>query len=199
MAKFQLVEEYLESHRDELAKPLGEELDYIDYEEALATVKTAMVLEEWINEIPESELLEKYNVQPGDRYSLVANAEWLLYAGQELARVLGHKEHSQQLSELRERVKHGVSKKLLPLVRLKGIGRVRAKVLYESGLTSLAKLRTVELSKLVSIPYIGPGIAKSIKEQVGGVVGLEEWKRLDQVKVAQSSIADFIEEEESEE
>lgn len=97
--------------------------------------------------------------------------------------------------ELRTRVKHGVSRKLLPLVRLKGIGRVRAQVLYNSGLTTPAKLKRAPLRQLTSLPLIGAKLAKTIKEQVGGVVDDEEWKRLDTVETEQSSLFSFIEEE----
>ena len=192
---FELVENYLEDHRDEIAIHLSQGYDYIDYEDALGEVKTAMVLEAWISEVSENDLLERYNVQPGDRYSAVTNGEWLLYSAHELARTLGMPEPRRHLIELRTRVKHGVSKKLLPLVRLKGIGRVRAQVLYNSGFTTTAKLKRADLRQLTALPLIGPRLAKTIKEQVGGVVDEQEWKRLDTVLAEQSSLTSFIEEE----
>ncbi len=94
---------------------------------------------------------------------------------------------------------HGVSKKLLPLVRLKGIGRVRAQVLYNSGFTTQAKLKRANLRQLTSLPLIGPRLSKSIKEQVGGLVDEAEWKRLDTIVVEQSSLTSFVEEEYEEE
>ncbi len=196
---YELVENYLEDHRDEISIHLSEGYDYIDYEEALGEVKTAMVLEAWISEVSENDLLERYNVQPGDRYSAATNGEWLLYSAHELADVLGMPEPKRHLIELRTRVKHGVSKKLLPLVRLKGIGRVRAQVLFNSGYTTVAKLKRADLRQLTALPLIGPRLAKSIKEQVGGVVDEQEWKRLDSILVEQSSLASFIEEEPEEE
>jgi len=195
----ELVENYLEEHRDELAVLVNEGYDYIDYEDFLGEVKTAMVLDAWINEVSESDLLERYNVQPGDRYSAVTNGEWLLYATHELAKILGLPEFRRELFALRTRVKHGVSKKLLPLVRLKGIGRVRAQVLYNSGFTTQAKLKRANLRQLTSLPLIGPRLSKSIKEQVGGIVDEAEWKRLDTILVEQSSLSSFVEEEYEEE
>ena len=67
---------------------------------------------------------------------------------------------------------------LLPLVRLKGIGRVRARILYNSGLKTLTGLKRAPLKKLTNLPLIGPKLAKKIKEQVGGFVKAEEWKKL---------------------
>jgi helicase len=196
---YELVENYLENHRDEIAIHLSQSYDYIDYEESLGEVKTAMILEAWINEVSENDLLERYNVQPGDRYSAVTNGEWLLYSAHELAQILGMTEPRRHLIELRNRVKHGVSKKLLPLVRLKGIGRVRAQVLYNSGFTTISKLKRADLRQLTALPLIGPRLAKTIKEQVGGVVDEQEWKRLDTVIAEQSSLIRFVEEESEEE
>ncbi|MBT3285364.1 DEAD/DEAH box helicase [Candidatus Bathyarchaeota archaeon] len=190
-----LVENYLEDHRDEISVHMSDGYDYIDMENFLGEVKTAMVIEAWINEVSESDLLERYNVQPGDRYSAVTNGEWLLYATQEIAKILGLNEFRREISQLRTRVKHGVSKKLLPLVRLKGIGRVRAQVLFNSGFTTQAKLKRANLRQLTALPLIGPKLSKSIKEQVGGLVDEVEWKRLDNVVAAQSSLSSFVEEE----
>jgi helicase len=194
-----LVENYLEDHRDEISAHITEGYDYIDMENFLGEVKTAMVIEAWINEVTENDLLERYNVQPGDRYSAVTNGEWLLYATQELAKILGLNEFRREISQLRTRVKHGVSMKLLPLVRLKGIGRVRAKVLYKSGFTTQAKLKRATLRQLTAIPLIGARLSKSIKEQVGGLVDEVEWKRLDKMIIEQSSLTSFVEEEYEEE
>ena len=193
------VENYLEDHRDEISVHISEGYDYIDMENFLGEVKTAMVIEAWINEVSESDLLERYNVQPGDRYSAVTNGEWLLYATQEIAKILGLPEFRREISQLRTRVKHGVSKKLLPLVRLKGIGRVRAQVLYNSGFTTQSKLKRANLRQLTSLPLIGPRLTKSIKEQVGGLVDEAEWKRLDTIVAEQSSLTSFVEEEYEEE
>jgi len=191
----EMVESYLEEHRDEVAVYVAEYEDYIDQEEFLGEVKTAMVLGAWIEEVSESDLLERFNVQPGDRYSAVTSAEWLLYSAHELADVLGLPEPRLHLRKLRERVQHGVTEKLLPLVALKGIGRVRAQILYNSGYTTLARLRKADVRQLTALPLIGPRVAMSIKEQVGGLVEKQEWERLKQEEVAQSSLSEFIEEE----
>ncbi len=47
----------------------------------------------------------------------------------------------------------------------------------------------------MEIPLIGSRLAKVIKEQVGGVVDEEEWKRLDAAVSEQRALTDFIEEE----
>jgi helicase len=193
--EMEAVESFLEEHRHELTVKLASDYDYVDYETTLGELRTTMILKAWIDETSENDLFEKYRVAPGDRYSAVHNADWLLYAAYELAKVLGTDEHRGHLRRLRDRVRYGVSEKLLPLVRLQGIGRVRAKVLYNSGFKSAASLKTAPLTRLVEIPLIGPRLAKTIKEQVGGVVDQDEWKRLDTDTSEQRSITDFFEEE----
>ena len=191
----EMVETYAEERQEEFAIPLNQEGgDYIEREQFLGEVKTAMVLDDWINEKSEADILEMHGVQPGDRYSAVHNAEWLLYAAHEITDIVGAPDHKRQLGELNDRVKHGVSKKLLPLVRLKGIGRVRARVLYNSGLTGIAEIKRAPLQRLVALPLIGPRLAKSIKEQVGGLVEEQEWKSLDKVEKEQRALTDFVEE-----
>ena len=64
------------------------------------------------------------------------------------------------------------------IVKLEGIGRVRARILYDSGLKTIHELKTARLEKLTGLPLIGPRLAKKIKEQVGGFVKAEEWQRL---------------------
>ncbi len=191
----EMVETYAEERQEEFAIPLNQEGgDYIEREQFLGEVKTAMILDEWINEKSEADILEQHGVQPGDRYAAVHNAEWLLYGAHEIADIVGAPDHRRQLGDLNDRVKHGVTKKLLPLVRLKGIGRVRARVLYNSGLTGVAELKRAPLQRLVALPLIGPRLAKSIKEQVGGLVEEQEWKSLDKAETEQKALTDFVEE-----
>jgi len=154
-----------------------------------------MVLNSWIEELSENDLLEKFNAQPGDRYSITQNAEWLLYASQELASIFKIRGLHGRLSRLKERVKQGVKEELLPLVTLRGIGRVRGRVLYNSGLRSLDDLKRVPLRRLVETPLIGAALAKSIKEQVGGLVEEDEWRKLADKESEQRAITEFIEEE----
>jgi helicase len=70
------------------------------------------------------------------------------------------------LRELHIRVSHGIKKELVPLVKLRGIGRVRARLLYNNGYKTIASLRKAEPRELARIPTIGTEIVRSIKEQL---------------------------------
>ena len=54
----------------------------------------------------------------------------------------------------------------MELVRLKGVGRVRARALYAAGFTDLAKVAAAREEDLARVPHLGPGLAQSIKRQV---------------------------------
>lgn len=170
---------FVDQHRSEFMFPVPDEWeDRIAYEEFLGEAKLAWVLESWIEEISEDEMIGKFRVQPGDLYRIINSAKWLLYASHELTRLFKHKDALPSLSKLMERVQKGVKKELLPLVRLEGIGRVRARILYNAGLKTVEDLKKAPVKKLTSLPLIGLKLAKKIKDQVGGFIKAEEWKKL---------------------
>ena len=169
----------VEEHRDEFMMEVPNEWeDRIAYEEFLGEAKLAWVLDSWIKEVTEDGIIEKFRVQPGDLYRLIATGRWLLYASHEIAALFKHKDLLPNLTELTERIKKGVKKELLPLVKLEGIGRVRARMLHNTGLKTISDLKTAPLEKLIGLPLIGPRLARKIKEQVGGFVKQKEWKKL---------------------
>jgi len=170
---------FMEEHREEFMFEAPDEwTDRIAYEEFLGEAKLAWVLNAWIEETSEDEIIERFRVQPGDLYRLIETSRWLLYASHELALLLGHRDLSPHLAGLTEQIEKGVKEELLPLVKLKGIGRVRARVLYNAGLKNLGDLKLAPFEKLTNLPMIGPKLAKSIKEQAGGVIKSKDWKRL---------------------
>ncbi len=140
--------------------------DYFELEYYLAQLKTALLLEDWINEVPEEVIVEKYDVGPGDIYSIIQTAEWIAYAASEIARLKGVFNHAKNLIILRERIKHGVREELLDLVKIKGIGRVRARALFTHGIKNLDDLIKTDITKISKIPGIGLNLAKKIKEAV---------------------------------
>jgi len=186
---------FLEKHRDELMFEEPDEwVDSIAYEEFLGEVKTAWVLKSWIDEKTEDEIIEMFGVEPGDLYQLISTSDWLLYASQELAKLLGQKDLVPKIAELRERVAKGVKAELIPLARLEGIGRARARVMFNAGLRTIEDLRKASIETLSNLPLIGPKIAKRIKEQVGGFFKSKEWERISKRKESeQHALTEYYE------
>jgi helicase len=137
------------------------------FEHCLAELKTALFLQDWIEERSEEYLLERYNLAPGDVHSRVEVAEWLLYAMEEIGRLLSFGKRN-ELAKLRLRVKHGIREELLELVSLRGIGRARARRLFARGFRNLEALRKASPRELAAVPGIGERLASRIKAQLGG-------------------------------
>jgi helicase len=170
----------MEEHKEEFITEIPSELDdQIAYQEFLGEVKTAIVLNNWIEEVSENTLIEKFRVQPGDLYRTIENAKWLLHATHEIAGLFGNKEILPLASELIERVAKGIKKELLPIVKLEGVGRIRGRIMYNAGYRAITDIKHAPIEDLTRLPLIGPRLAKKIKGQVGGFVKKETWEKLD--------------------
>ena len=70
-----------------------------------------------------------------------------------------------KLLEVRIRVRYGIKRELLDLIRLEQVGRVRARLMYNSGIKTVADLRKPDAEKTV-VGLFGKEIAKRIMDQV---------------------------------
>ena len=137
------------------------------YAEFLAQMKTASLLQDWIAEKTEKDITDRYNVGMGDVHRFVQSAEWLTYAASEISRISNATGHIPFLHNLRSRLRYGVRSDILELVSLRGVGRVRGRMLHNHNLVNLPDLHKVPLEELARIPTIGTAIAESIKKQLG--------------------------------
>lgn len=156
------VQERFWGHHEEMLV----ESDGRDLESAMSYAKTAFLLMDWMAERPMDTLEERYAVGPGDVRMRLENAAWLLHAMRELARVM-RPDWQTPLADLALQLEHGVKPELLPLIRLRGIGRVRARTLHNAGFTTPAKLRGTPVERLASLPGFGVRLALDLLRQVG--------------------------------
>lgn len=138
-------------------------LDWLYVDEFLESFKTAIMLERWINEADEEYIYEKFGVTPGELYMRIEIADWLLYAVSELGLLIGV-DIKELVKKLRLRIKHGVKEELLELVSIKGIGRKRARKLWNAGIKSIKDLKQISVENLKRI--VGEITAEKIKEAV---------------------------------
>ncbi len=177
----EMLDLFAKEHQDEYMCEVPEyygDTNGITYEEFLAEIKCARVMYEWINETSEDGILEVHRVEPGDILRMVDTSRWLLHATYQLAELFGHKDLLSQAYELQVRCAKGVKSELVPLVELEGVGRVRARSLFNAGYRNLDDLKHASVTDLMNVPLIGPSVAKRIKEQVGGLIKAEEWETL---------------------
>jgi helicase len=146
----------IQRHGNELLYPISE------YE----CTRSFWALCSWIEETTEKVLSDKMGVEPGDMHRIVEMANWLAYSLYEVAKLLRREDLMPELYNLRTRIRYGVKEELLPLVVLEGIGRVKARTLYNAGFTDVPKIAKASQAKLASVPKIGPTVAEKLKHQL---------------------------------
>ncbi len=170
MGPFRIRKSELEKLEEKLAlrEDIGIEIPGnwdLEYDNFLCYFKTALALEEWMNERGEDFLMDNYGVTPGGLRSKVDIADWLLYSCQELSNLLRLREESKKIRKIRTRMKYGIKEELVSLVKLREIGRARARILYNSGYRTVSSLRKAPKERLGDL--LGPKIAQKVMEQFG--------------------------------
>lgn len=160
---FEFLDSLIAENESFLVQKPPNEWDW-EYDDYMRSIKTAYLFERWIEEEGEDRILDELGVTPGELRARLEIADWLLYALQELALLSGCMNPLKDIRKTRLRVKYGVKEELLPLVRLSGVGRVRARKLFASGIKSVRELKKIPLRSLQNI--IGKKTALELKEQV---------------------------------
>ena len=122
-------------------------------------MKVALILSDWIDEMPEDAIVEKYKIWPADLRNRVEIADWLSHSLYEISRALNMART--EFRVLNYRVSNGVQQDIIPLVFLPNVGRVRARRLMTNGF-DLERLSNSMPRDLERIPGIGEKIAESI-------------------------------------
>ncbi len=157
----------LEALVDEAPSALRLLEDWLGPEE-MSAAKTMLVLKAWINEENEDAIYERWGVAPGDLAAMAETGEWIASSLSHLLPLLGAGEEEASLvKRLAKRIRYGVRQELLPLVSLPGIGRVRARRLYDAGYRTIHDLALARPEELLRVPGIGVATVRSILEAVG--------------------------------
>lgn len=145
----ELMERFSQESAELLVRPQEPPLD-LDLEIFLATLKTAEVLEAWIDETPVLEISERFGLGAGDLHAKVEDANWLLFGASRLASKF-QRNLARRLDDLSLRVQYGVREELLDLVRLRGVGRVRARALFRAGYPDRESLRSAPINRVETV------------------------------------------------
>ena len=146
----------LENHSSELIKPISE------YD----CSRSLMALQSWITESSEISLSDNLKIESGDMHRMIQTAEWLTYCLRELAKQADCADLLDELDILRKRIIYGIREELIDLVKIKGIGRIRARKLYNNEIKTLEDLSKIPVKKLAEIDKIGSTLADNIKSQL---------------------------------
>ena len=132
----------------------------------LSILKTAKMLWLWIEEEREEKICDLFNVGPGDIYRHTENVKWLLHATLVFAELFECKKLTFPIASLKDRIQYGIKEELVALTQLKGIGRVRARFLFEKGFRHPRDLKYASIEELAEIHQIGKTLAEDLLQQV---------------------------------
>lgn len=144
------------------------------WEEYLSRLKTALFLYDWINERPEQEIVEKYDLGPGDIRSLAETAEWIAHGLKKVSLMLEGIDSyvAQKLETIEIRLRYGVKEDIVELLTIPGVGRVRARRLYLAGFRTIEDIAKATSAQLKKIEGIGDALSVRLIEEARRLVGL---------------------------
>ena len=128
--------------------------------------RSLLALHAWITESSELSLSDNFGVESGDMHRMVETANWLSYCLREISKHVERADLLEELGNLRKRIVYGIREELLELVRVKGIGRIRARILYKHGIKNLDDLAKIPVNKLAEIDKFGSALADNIKSEL---------------------------------
>ncbi|MDR1954913.1 MAG: DEAD/DEAH box helicase [Candidatus Methanoplasma sp.] len=163
----------MEYEEDFLVEPADEDDDLM-HESFMSDLKVAVLMYDWINETAEEEITLSMGIGPGDIRSRVDMTDWLLYSMNEVAFIF-RPEATKRIRPLLTRVRYGVKEELLNLVSFRGVGRARARVLFDNGIRSRIDVIAADEEFLARLPKIGRALANSLKKQAGGATEKREY------------------------
>jgi len=95
-------------------------------------------------------------------------ANWLLFCCAELNKITGLQSLNKDINRTRTRLRYGAKEELLPLLRLEGIGRVRARKLFANKVKDIGDVKKAQLITLQQL--LGRNLGIKVKQQVGEIV-----------------------------
>ena len=145
---------------------LPSEFEEERFEDWLSALKTASMLEDWANEVDEDDIVQGYGVGPGDIRGKVDTTDWLLGAAESLAAELDLRAVP-AIRAARKRVQHGVGEELIDLAGVRGVGRKRARRLFDAGIETRADLREADKSLVLGALRGRRKTAENVLEAAG--------------------------------
>ena len=128
--------------------------------------RSLLALQSWITEASELSIADTLGIESGDMHRMTENANWLSYCLREIAKHTDRADLLEEFDDLQKRIDYGVKEELVGLVKVKGIGRVRARALFKHRIRSIDELRKIPASRLAKIDKIGASIADNIKAEL---------------------------------
>ena len=153
---YETIGTLLENHVSELIEPISE------YE----CSRSLVAIHAWINESSEIFLSDNLGIESGDMHRMVETCDWLVHSLYELAKLESRDDLLDELNIIKQRISYGIKEELIELVKIRGIGRIRSRILYKYGIKNLHDLSNIQIKDLARIDKIGSSLAENIKAQL---------------------------------
>lgn len=164
--------------------------DYI-YDFFRSDLKSAVMVYDWIEEVDEDTMTDNMGIGPGDIRSKVDMMDWIIYSMNEIALIF-NPDAVRKVRPLMTRIRYGVKEELMDLVSFRGVGRSRARILFNRGIRTRSDVMSTSYEELASIPRIGPSLARSMKDQTGSVSDrVAEMSPSDEEALIEAMAADY--------
>jgi len=148
----------------------GINADYIN------PLMTAMVLvgsEErpyaWIRETDIKSLEKYWSIQAGDLQAIIGGsgtANWIMYAFSIIAKIMKNEQLSKRAMELGTQIRYGIRKELIELVKIREVGRSRARKLWNRGYKDAYDVADADVDTLAKINDGGRILGKKTASKI---------------------------------
>jgi helicase len=159
--KMQTLEESLQDEYRDLGLETSE---LWDDHEIIEKYYTMLILNDWVSEVSEQDLLNNYDILPGTLHNKLYNTSWVCYAIGEIAKILDKTIVHKKAVVMEKRIKQGVKDELLLLTELPNIGRARARKLHNNGYKTISEVKNCDPQILINI--LGLKIAQKILDHL---------------------------------
>jgi helicase len=119
-------------------------------EESMKAAKTAIILNEWINEVPTGTISENFGIGPGDIQAKASSADWISYSLYRISQMF-EKEKENTLLHFNIRIREGIKEEIVRIIEIPQIGRVRGRRLYSNGFKSIEAIANAKVEDISKI------------------------------------------------
>jgi len=132
-----------------------------EYQSYLESLKNTLILKDWINEVDTEAIVEKYSIGEGDLHNLSSGAARIASAINQIAAL---REYNIPFDGLDTRLEYGAGPELVKLLKIKNVGRKRARLLYENNVRSIETLKACSFESIAKL--LGEKITLKIFKQL---------------------------------
>ncbi len=117
---------------------------FFDFEDLnlLKKIQLSRLINDWISEEKEDLIISKYNSSPGHIQELTNRSKWIGHCILELSKFINiNLLEYKKYKDLSLRIEYGIKEELVELVKLKNIGRVRARLLFKNNIKTISDIK----------------------------------------------------------